>query len=231
MCRRASIVLPIVGIGAALLIRLVVLHPRASRAEAPPRPTSRDIAATLRQMTSTSPDSVKPWVLDETGFRNAHADRQWIVGRCARPAVSEAEALDFARADAAARLEPIVRTRVKDWPGDRRWVDARIADALRGGRWDNDACVERFDRPYGTVYAGSVLIDASAGRIAPLVRDVRAGVSARHRRTAFHIVLAVLLLIFTWLTYVVSNWLTRGYATTRLRLIATAVTIGVLLVV
>ena len=177
----------------------------------------------------TKPESVKPWALDEVAFGNAHGDRSWIIGRSDQPAMSDSEAIESAHADAARALYPVMSSRVQAWPGDRRWLESRIDSQVCAGRLDADASVERFDRPYGSVYAASVLLDASADRMDPLLREVQLGLMARHRQAGVHVAIAGGLLTLTWLGYALLNSITRGYVTARLRWIAAAMTIGVLL--
>lgn len=231
MWKRAYNIILIAAIGGALLVRLGLIVHRAAQRPVEYRATSdsRDVGAALRQIAGSSPQSSKPWVLDEVQFRNAHADRPWIIGRSERPALSDSEAVELAHADAAGQLVPLIRLRVNPWPGDGRWLAGQIDAAIRAGRLDTDRCVERFDRPYAPVYAGSVLIDASAGKVEPIVREIRAGLAVRHQSLGIRLALAGMVLIVTWLAYALSNSVTRGYVTTRLRSIAAAVTIGVLL--
>jgi hypothetical protein len=231
MCKMLYIPMLVIAVGAAVVVRLAFLvHSHAGHWTEPgSNPTARDVGAAMRKITGASPESVKPWVLDEHAFRVAHGGSRWIVGRCERPAVSDSEAIDFAHNDAARQLYPIVRTRLNGWPSDRRWLAAQIEAQARAGRLDRDVCLERFDRPYGTIYCASVLVDTSASAMEPVVRDVRAGLGARHRRAGLRVALAGIVLIVTWVFYAVSNSMTRGYVTTRLRLIAAAVTVGVLL--
>lgn len=231
MCKTLYIPMLVIAVGAAVVIRLAFLvHSHAGRwTERGSNPPGRDVGAAMREITGASPDSVKPWVLDEHAFRTAHGGRSWIVGRSERPALSDSEAIDSAREDAARQLYPIVRGRVNERPGDRRWLAAQIEAEARSGRLDSDSCLERFDRPYGTIYCGSVLVDTSTSALGPVVRDIRVGLSARHRRAGVRMALAGMVLIVTWVFYGVSNSITRGYVTTRLRVIATAITVGVLL--
>ena len=230
MCNRAFILVLIAAICGAAFVRVrSIAHPRGARLGSEPRSVAHDVGAAMRRITGTDAVGVKPWVGDDVAFRNAHADRQWIVGRSDRPATSESDAMGSARADAARQLAAIVRSRVHGWIGDPRWLQARVEADVEGGRLDADTFVERFDRPYGTVYSGAVLLDASADRIEPVVRAARAELAARHRRAGMHAALAGTLLIFTWIGYALLNSVTRGYLTTRLRAIAAAVTIGILI--
>jgi hypothetical protein len=232
MCKRAFILVLVVAIiGIAFLRFRSIARSRVERLPHQPHPVSHDVGAAMRQITGTDPASVKPWVIDAIAYRNAHVDRQWIVGRSDRPATSEAEAMESARADAARQLYPIVQSRLSGWRIDQRWVQSRIDAEVGDGQLDSDTFVEQFDRPYGKVYAGAVLVDASADRIEPVIRSARHELAARHRRAGIHMAVAGVLLIVTWLAYALLNSVTRGYATMRLRVIAVVITLGVLLLI
>ena len=230
MCKRAVILVVIVAILGVAFVRLrSIARSHTARLPHAPRSVSHDVGAAMRQLTGADPASVKPWVADDLAFRNAHADRQWIVGRSGQPATSESEAIELAHADAARQVYPIVRSRLNGWRIDQRWLESRVEADANEGRLDSDTFVERFDRPYGAVYAGSVLVDASAEHLDPVVHQAARELGMRHRRAGIHMALAGALLIVTWLAYAVLNSVTRGYLTTRLRVIAGIATVGILL--
>lgn len=218
----------ICGVAVARVISIV--HARGDRIE-DHQPTlgSGDFGSAMRQIAGGDAVAAKPWVLDEAAFRNAHGERSWIIGRCERPAISDSEAIQLAHADAARQLYSDLNSRLNAWPGDRRWLESRIDSQVASGRLDADTSVERFNRPYGSVYAGSVLLDVSADRIEPVVHDAQFKLAVRHRKAALHVAIAGALLVFTWLGYALLNSITRGYVTGRLRWIAAALTVGVLL--
>jgi hypothetical protein len=194
-------------------------------------PGAADFGSAMRAIAGASAQSAKPWVLDPVAFRNAHGNRSWIIGRSDRPAMSDSEAIELAHADAARQLSSVMMSRVNAWPGDRRWLESRIDSQVASGRLDADTCLERFDRPYGSVYAGSVLLDVSADRMESVIRDAKFELTARHRKAALRVAIAGALLTFTWLGYALLNSITRGYVTGRLRWIAAAIAIGILLMV
>lgn len=232
MCKRAFILVLVVAILGVAFIRLrLIARSREALLPHQPHAVSHDVGAAMRQITGTDPAGVKPWVIDAIAYRNGHADRQWIVGRSDRPATSEAEAMESAHADAVRQLYPIIRSRLNGWRIDQRWVQSCVDAEVGDGQLDSDTFVEEFDRPYGKVYAGAVLVDASADRIEPVIRAARHELAARHRRAGIHMAIAGVLLIVTWLAYALLNSLTRGYATTRLRVVALIITAGVLLII
>lgn len=233
MPKRPFILILAVAIIGALVARVAILvHSHSTRTVAHYRPPAvRDTAAVMRKIAGENPRGLQPWVLDEAAFRVAHPDRTWIVGRSDRPAVSEAEAMDSAHADLARRLFPVFRLSAKVWPGDSQWLQSQLEAQAGAGRLDSETCVECFERPYGRIYAASILADASMDRIGPMVDQVRIGLAARHRRAAIHLMTAGILLLATWAGYALWNSVTRGYVTTRLRWIAALITMGILLLV
>ena len=231
MAKRGYILILILAVCGVAVARVIfIVHSRADRNHVHGQQSnSPDFGSRMRQIAGADPASVKPWARDELAFRNAHGDRFWIIGRSDRPAMSDSEAIESAHADAARALYPVIRSRMRAWPGDRRWLEARIDSQVGSGRFDADTCIERFDRPYGSVYAASVLLNASGDRMESLLHETQLELMARHRQAGIHIAIAGALLMFTWLGYVLLNSITRGYVTARLRWIAAAMTIGVLL--
>lgn len=231
MAKRGYIlILALAVCGVAMARAISIVHSRADRIHEHGRASgSKDFGSKMRQIAGANPASVKPWALDEVAFRNAHGNRSWIIGRSDKPAMSDSEAIESAHADATRALYPVIRSRVQAWPGDRRWLEWRIDSQVSAGRLDADTNIERFDRPYGSVYAASVLLDASADRLDPLAREMQLGLMARHRQAGIHLAIAGGLLTLTWLGYALLNSITRGYVTARLRWIAAGITVGVLL--
>lgn len=231
MAKRGYILILILAVCGVAVARVIfIVHSHADRNHAPGQASNfADFGSAMRQIAGANPATVKPWARDEPAFRNGHGDRFWIIGRSDRPAMSDSEAIESAHAHAARALYPVIRSRMQAWPGDRRWLEARIDSQVCAGRFDADTCIERFDRPYGSVYAASVLLDASADRMEAPLREMQLELMARHRQAGIHIAIAGTMLILTWLGYALLNSITRGYVTARLRWAAAAMTVGVLL--
>lgn len=194
-----------------------------------PDDADRDVAAVLRGMSPSgqpAPED-KLWVTRFAAFVNEHSGRQWVVGRSQAPCLSEAEAAEQARANAAAKVLPIVTERLDARRIDAAWLRDRIAHDIRDGRLDADRCAEQFSRPYGQVWTESVLLDVSPDRLDPLVRRYAAELHARHSRQVGHTFAAVVLTGILWTGYLLINTITRGYFTTRLCLTAAVVTVAV----
>src|SRR5882724_10148415 len=95
--------------------RTVLMQGRASSMPKHPADESTDVAATLRELSSEQSDeAVKGWATRFAAFVNDHPGRQWVVGRCERPCLSESEAAEQARSDSARKLYPIVARSLGD---------------------------------------------------------------------------------------------------------------------
>jgi hypothetical protein len=209
----------------------VVLHQRlANRDEllGPAAEPTPDAAAALRSLSGATRPT-KPWIDDIAGFSSSHPGR-WIVGRCARPCLSQAEAEESARSDAARAVYAIALERIGPGRGDRKWLAGRVLADVRAGELAADDLVERFDRPYGTVWTETVLLDASPAKLDPLVDRYRGELPARRAwMTAIQFGAAALILS-VWSAYLLLNMITKGYFTLRLRLLAATMTAVALVV-
>lgn len=194
-----------------------------------PDDADRDVAAVLRGMSPSgqpAPED-KLWVTRFAAFVNAHAGRQWVVGRSQAPCLSEAEAAQQARINAAAKVFAIVAERLNARRFDAEWLRDQVAHDIRDGRLDADRCAEQFARPYGQVWTESVLLDVSSDRLDPLVRRYTAELQSRHNRHVGRTFAAIAIAGVLWTASLLINTLTRGYFTTRLCLAAGVLTIAV----
>jgi hypothetical protein len=165
--------------------------------------------------------SPQSWADDFPAFTTAHGDHHWIVGRSAKPCLSEAEALDQARQAAASQLRKLLRSTLPiagPLRGESEtWIRTRVDRELSFNNWIVDRSVSKTHRPYADIWSAAVLVDASPDRLSPVRRDYsdwRQARSATVRHTAGSLVglcLAILAIYF------VVNAATKGYFRTRLR--------------
>lgn len=217
-------VIPIIlfSIASGVLIRTIARH-FVTEPSTPQLIASPDIAVQLRTLTGSAPPA-KLWATDFAAFVSTHPG-QWVVGHCAQPCLSEPEAARQARIDAAKAVWPIVAARLQQSDADTDWIHDRVTADVISGRLDSDTLAERFQRPYGAVWADSVLLDVSPPRVDPLLNSWQSDFSnwQNHR---FQMRQAIVISIAAaWIAYLFLNWVTKGYFTTRLRLSAAAVTI------
>jgi hypothetical protein len=88
---------------------------------------------------------------------------------------------------------------------------------------------EQFERPYGTIWVASVLVDASAEHLSPVIQ--RYAFDA-HRRVALMFAVrmaAIGMALMVWLAYFPMNWATKGFFARRLRFGAVAITAAVVM--
>jgi hypothetical protein len=218
----------VVSLGLAIVA--AVHHRSADKSalfEAATGPTP-DAAVALRSLSGGTPQT-KPWIDDFTRFAATHSG-QWIVGRCVKPCLSQAEARQSAYSDAARAVYSVALGRLGQPQMDKSWLAQRVQADVLTGKLVNDDLVERFERPYGTIWTDTVLLDASPPKLDPLVDRYRSELQARTATIRSLQVGAVLLALSTWLAYFLINMLTRGYFTLRLQLIAGTITAMALLV-
>jgi hypothetical protein len=217
MCRRIPCLL-IVAIVVAVVVTLH--HARQSHTTRTVAvDMQRDPAVALRQMTHTSaPD--KQWITagDQSDFHT-----RLLVGRSRKPATSEQEALRDARRDVESRVLAVVDNQIVARREDRGFLAERVASDVFAGRFEVDRIAEKFNRPYGRVWTESVLVDLSPGKLQPAIagyqQEIRSHRNKVHARWAGFAALAALIM----LGYGLSNMLTRGYFTGRLRIMTLVV--------
>jgi hypothetical protein len=211
---------------AVVVIRRFRQH--VSVADLQPMPVvaeSTDVAATLRAISVSEVDSpTKGWATRFVDYVNDHPGRQWIVGHCDKPALSESEASEAARADVARKLYPLVADRLKPRGGaESNLIQDMVSRDVRDARLESDRFAEQFTRPYGQVWAESVLLDISPDRLDPLIDQYRQQIDNRHLQTRHRAAAAGFVIVATALLYTLLNSATKGYFTTRLRFAATIV--------
>jgi len=198
--------------------------------ETPPGPTTapstsarKSAAAPSRTLTKLSAKFTdRGWADAPAEFPNG----TWTVAGTPNPVESVNRAEDVAFEQAANPLTPRVAERagIVAGVGSQR-VSAQIKAALKRG----DACVadkfaQSFQRPYGTVYAEQLLIDASPDKLGALARRVASAaraetavrtVQVEETRTTFKQVLGFMLVVLV--LYWFLNAATKGYFTWQLR--------------
>jgi hypothetical protein len=228
--RKSRFIRALFVIGIALVI-VATLHHRFADREvvfSPIAGPTPDAAAALRSLSGTS-HPTQPWIDDLAGFTASHPG-QWIVGRCARPCLSQAEAEQSARSDTARAVYAIAVERLGPQHGDEHWLAQRVLTDVRGGELVQDDLLERFDRPYGTIWTDTVLLDASPAKADGLVDRYRSELRARSARMTILQLGAAAIALSAWIVCVLINLITKGYFVLRLQLIAGTITAMALLV-
>jgi hypothetical protein len=195
-----------------------------------PTPSSAtpDAAAAMRSITGTTRPS-KPWVVDFASYTAEHPG-QWIVGRCAGPCLSQAEAQLLARTDAARSICNLALIRRGFTRDDQHWIVQRLDEDLQAGEFVSDDLPEHFTRPYGTIWTDSVLLNVSPEKLDRVLNQYRGELQARSIRSKRIEVIAGGVAVTTWLAYLLCNAITRGYFSLRLQMIAGTITAIALLV-
>jgi hypothetical protein len=196
----------------------------AATAHAADKPDAASVFRSLEEGNSGAARPGKPWLDNFAGFVADHPG-SWVVGRSHDPCLSEAEAAQAARADATAEFFSLISSRLHNSLNEnalRRRLEADIA----AGKLQADQLVERFDRPYGAVWAESVLLDASPKRLEPLIAGYERTFRDQQRRLHIWRAAAVGSAAVAWVLYLFLNSATRGYFTIRLRIAAALVTVA-----
>lgn len=204
----------------------------------PPGYEAPDVAAAMRSLDGkkNSASDSKPWADDFAKFVSDHPDRQWIVGR-STPCLTEAEAAASAHDDAARKIVPRVLRQVAHSDRDVRWLSELVSQDVRTGRLDADRLASRFGRPYGEIWAESILLDVSPQKLQPKVRQYQVHLNeyeiqskAQQLRFQRRLGLAGIVIFISCLLYVLLNAVTKGYFTFRLRVAAAAIAFAAVLI-
>jgi hypothetical protein len=186
-----------------------------------PIPKTHDAAITLREMTH-APTPEKSWV---TEGDQSDGDMKLIVGHTPKPAVTEAEALREARKDVENRVAATVSDALRPDSFDSHVLRVRIAADVAAGRFEVDRYAEKFDRPYGQLWTEAVLVDLSPDKLNPAIAQYRQDLQLNRNRVRGHWVGLAAITLLVLFGYTLSNAITRGYFTGRLRLMALLVVV------
>ena len=180
------------------------------------RGSTPDAAATLREMTH-APTPEKSWVTagDQSDF-----ETRLIVGHTRKPAVSEQEALREARKDVENRVAAAVYDAVRPNRFDSHVLRVRVASDVAAGRFEVDRVAAKFDRPYGQVWTEAVLVDLSPDKLNPAVAQYRRDLQQNRNQVRGHWVGLAAITVMVLFGYTLSNAITRGYFTGRLRMMS-----------
>jgi hypothetical protein len=169
----------------------------------------------LASLVNASPTTQKLWTTDLPAFLNENPGKHWIVGHSTQPALSAAEAETLARRDAAEALAPQLATLIHDHiPAD--FLRRRLESSLATDDWIVDRQVQSTERPYGTIWSGAVLVDASSARMQKIAHEFDVASKFHRARNAIAVAGVSALLVITAIFYTIANWLTRGYFRGRL---------------
>jgi|GEM_PF-3261416 len=218
--RLPLILIFVITVAIALQHRRSVRHESTLSFVAPPTADVPDTAAALRSLTATpSPD--KLWLTDFAAF-NTKTPGDWLIARCSGPFASQTEAEQSARSNAARSIYDLI---VKRFGESSRSLASAAMQDIKAGQFQFDQLAEHFDRPYGTVWTDSILFDASAQNLDRLVEPHRRQLGAQQHLATLIQIAAFLLVATTWMVCLVVNWLTKGYFTLRLEVLAATITV------
>ncbi|HEX4795709.1 MAG TPA: hypothetical protein VH370_18105 [Humisphaera sp.] len=162
----------------------------------------------------------QPWAADPIQFAAEHSGQGWFVIRSARVCVSPDEAHRAAIDNAVSSLLPLVAQRagrhfVPDMGVSRGVLS--VTDDLRKSLPIKDRFLQRFDRAYGTVYAESLLIQASPSWLDRIERDQARAAAQHDVRAKTTLASALIVLVTILIAYLFLNGITKSYFSGRLR--------------
>jgi hypothetical protein len=106
------------------------------------------------------------------GVRQREPRGQFIVAQSSKPAITAQEAEASARQCAADALVPQVQSRMNGQI-DIKLLRRHVEASLLSDNWIVDRQVEAKERPYGTIWRESILVDASSRKLDELGKRVQ----------------------------------------------------------
>ena len=215
----------------------VTLKIAARRDRSPKSPSSGTIEITVAGPSRSQLLSTKyieqPWAADPLQFAAEHSGQSWFVIRSARVCVSPDEAHRAAIDNAVSSLLPLIAQRA-----GRHFVPGMglsrgvlsVTDDLRKSLPIKDRFVQRFDRAYGTVYAESLLIQASPNWLDRIERDQARAAAQHDVRARTTLASAMIVLATILIAYLFLNGITKSYFSGRLRTVAIFLAMAVIAV-
>lgn len=185
----------------------------------------------------------KPWADDWTLFRNTNPKKRFLLAESSNLETSESAALDSARRAAVEQLVPLVRetmsaraarSRGRTFKLDEAWIRNRVRSTLERNVNNvviPDTFVQKLQRPYGDVWAASLLIDASQKNLESLADGYNDYARAQliTEATSWAAVGGIIVVIV--LLYLFLNTVTKGYFLWRLRALGILAAIAGVLIV
>jgi len=175
----------------------------------------------------------RPWAADPVAYVNDHPDRNTIVGRSPKVAMSEPEARRTAEDDAIRQTVILIQRYALnrganiDWntPGWRYLITD-----LRRSMPVKDRFAQKFHLPSGDVWSETVLVDASNGWLESMSQRHAVAIYQHQVRVKTTVGSAFIVLITILIAYLFLNAVTKSYFTARLRFVAIMFAVGVMVV-
>jgi hypothetical protein len=164
----------------------------------------------------------KLWVDDFSSFVNSQPSTTWLVGQSNHFCATVAEADDLARDDLANQLAADIQKRVASIPNHRSYDDIQsYAHNMVRGIQVNDKFLQQFNAPHGALWQEAVLYNADNQQFSNFIDyAVSGGFSASVKYAPKQIGPMILLVVVILALYAFLNWITKGYFTTRLKIVA-----------
>ncbi|HEX8525103.1 MAG TPA: hypothetical protein VF669_22820 [Tepidisphaeraceae bacterium] len=172
-------------------------------------------AETKPSATRATTQAQKLWLQDLPAYQRAHPGA-WGVVRSVHPSLTPGEARQDACREAARRYATFVRqSQSKD---DQAMFERAIEEAIVAGALIQDEEITANERPYGTLYYASLLLNISQQPMKELGQQLQRRLSAQHARRATSVVMSAGLVLLISCLYLIANAMTRGFFRFRLAL-------------
>ncbi len=168
---------------------------------------------------STAPS--KRWATDFSAYLRSHPGN-WMLATSVRPALTPEEALADARRQAARSLAIQMLPRFSNQPCVA-WLQRRLEASLLAGQWIQDQSITANQRPYGTIWSASLLINASPKNYSSLVAEFERELAAQRSRFARIVGYSIILALAVACLFLIANSLTRGFLRFRLAIASLAI--------
>lgn len=157
----------------------------------------------------------KAWAIDWQSYRNTHTAAE-LIAQSSPACLSEEEALAEASNRAASQVAQLLSL-----PNQRASVPM-LSSRIAQGNLVKDRYVRKIEKPYGTLYQASLLIDSSPSQLSKIQSEVSALANTierkiKHRDRA-RMIFSTASIAGIGLLCFGANLLTKGYFTWRLRL-------------
>jgi hypothetical protein len=176
------------------------------------------LAGVASAQTAPSTAPVKPWLKDFKSYSRTHRGN-WLVAHSVQPALTAEEAMADARREAARGLAIQIQPRMGNTVSDP-WLRNQLEASLMAGNWIEDQQVTASDRPYGTIFSASLLINTAPRNFNRILADLQLATTRERSRLARVAGLCAILTLAIACLFLIVNSATHGFLRFRLALIS-----------
>jgi hypothetical protein len=166
----------------------------------------------------------KLWATDFRTYIRSHRGN-WMVANSVRPALTAEEAIADARREAARGLANQILPRMTERTSIV-WLQQRLEASVMTDDWIEDQVVTVNERPYGTIWSASLLINTAPKSYNRILAALQLDQARERSRIARMVGSCLILMLAVACGFLITNSLTRGFLRFRLVLISVIVIAG-----